>query len=398
MGIEKAGINLRKSAAKNDLSPSMEKSFEIYETAVWENGIKRHWLKLGSRKNIGCDLYESQQDKIPWFGDIVGWWNNLNSGKLEIVEKPEKKHQKDTILAYFPTAVRNNIRKVAVEMNFLLPEEDQHVRAFLPVLLAAYCENRRDSDPFIIDLFNGENSISFEQKKSWFLLSWWRNAYPGFNESKCKDRRGRCKRTIPKSVYSMYARILTFFFFLKHTSDICNVSWSFCMFDYMTGYLSLLSRNSRKIKDVLNKSYKVFPEGVLKRDPWKKCILDEIDVFLVEPDFCPVRTRDSDGVFRLWQAILYKFDIPVPEDYPVPAVVMGNCRSDDEPLLSPSALQEYDTSADIKKQLQEVADSCRKASGSKQTGYTQDIRRCVNERIRQLMDVELKKDPDDVDS
>lgn len=235
--------------------------------------IANHWKNLSCENVEVEDLYERLREERPWFGDFEGWYLKVaevydpqDICKLKTLEKSPLAR----LWKRFPVSFRDPSFELAREMDYLFPETEL-TKAFLPILITSYCVSRVSSRQSNMDFLpNLIQKIFYEKHTKCpfsdttilkiLKLPSLHRKYPKYTASNYSLRN-------PASALSMIGTVYLFFLFLTETAEICNVSWSFYVFECMTSYLDKLDAEAIKFIDILDE---IHPSCVLKTDPLKK--------------------------------------------------------------------------------------------------------------------------------
>lgn len=236
-----------------------------YVDETWKE-LVNYWEKYTYLKD---DRFYKVYEKDPWFGPFSSWMKDF--GNNPFVEMPPFTGK--TKFGVPIDHIIRNAESISAELNFLLPgtnkEEEEkisthNVRSFLPVLIWAYCLNRKapkgenkesaeESMPALVQfLFYGNNEwyqSDVEKYKRLFLLRNWQKTYSKLSIKDISNRN-------LERVYRVYRRLLFFFYLLRKTSDKCNVTQSFLVFAYMTGLVELLGPKAVDLINSIMKSDK----------------------------------------------------------------------------------------------------------------------------------------------
>lgn len=236
-----------------------------YVDETWKELVD-HWQKYKCSRD---DSFDSIYDKEPWFGPFSSWMKDF--GRHYFVKLPPF-----TGKAEFGAPINHiikNSKSISAELNFLLPDTKgkkeekncaHNIRNFLPVLIWAYCLNRKapkienkgsaeESMPALVRfLFYGNNEwyqSDVEKYKRLFLLRNWQKTY---SKLSIKD----VALDKPERIHRIYRRLLFFLYLLRETSDKCNATQSFLVFAYMTGLVELLGPKAVNLINSIIKSDK----------------------------------------------------------------------------------------------------------------------------------------------
>lgn len=205
---------------------------------------------------------------MPWFGDLVSW--------IKLLDDIHYSADLPFDLSFkriYPASIQSeeSMRDIARELDLLLPEDSESVRAILPILISGYIVNRRacqktqenklrnyrnrqdnnrkskagvkrcyEGTPALYTLLldDDENSEQFrkfiKRKEGLFKLTDYLGRYPKLKYSELTS--GKIQM-----ILSGFGIARLFLFLLYKTQDICDVSLSYLVFMVMTRYPQLLS-------------------------------------------------------------------------------------------------------------------------------------------------------------
>lgn len=222
--------------------------------------------------------------------------------------KEWKNYFEEKFLESFQREVTENFKKMDVlcgDLKNMLPDENsEEIERILPVLITSYIQNKKHNDSFAFSLIDGslEEDFQYHQKVEIFIPERWEKRYSKLTERDCEESNAR-------RIFPVFLNAATFLFFLLKTKDVCNIGLSFYIYDYLTGYLSLLSSKSVKLIDSLNQFY--CRGNVADRYTEDKEIIKFAESLLDEFQYMPNPSKTQIALFNGYCKNHKLFDYPL---------------------------------------------------------------------------------------
>lgn len=212
---------------------------EFYNEKILKEQIEHYWR----------EKYQPADGKIDDCCKLDNTFSCLNNANT-IWPKRFHRYFPELYRKEFPKAFEHRTDELLGDLRILLPNNDM-IKGVLPVLMVGYVLNKKPGDSFVTSL-TGEQlgeAFSYDGKTKLFLPPSLIESYPGLKDEKF----------VPyptKTLFHAFLHPILFLFLLLQARRDCNVSLSFYTYEYLTGYLHLLSLNAETLLDKLDDFYK----------------------------------------------------------------------------------------------------------------------------------------------